>query len=173
VTRPETVAARLLRSRARALAPCVLRLWRVARGNNGWEVSEKAGRWSHASDRIIYASSAGALSVLEALAHLEPADAQRAHRVWLIETRIAAGHACSIEPADLPPRWKDRKSLTREIGRQWLASGRGVALLVPSALAPGEMNALINPAHPAWPRWVARTRHAAFRFDRRLTGGAQ
>jgi RES domain-containing protein len=148
----------------------VLRLWRLALADSPWQAADAPGRWSLQPDVMIYASAAAALAVLEARAHLDTGDARRVFRLGQIEVEVEPGELRVLRVDRLPPDWKRRKGLTREIGEAWLASGSSVALLVPSALCGGEMNVLVNPAHPAWGRWCRHAQDHAFRFDLRLIG---
>lgn len=144
-----------------------LRAWRVAKGEV-WTPGEGAGRWNHESDDMLYASTTAALATLEALAHLEPADARRAHRIACFCVELRAGDLACLDPAALPRNWKRNQSLTRDIGAHWLRHHPTAALLVPSALAPGELNVLIDPAHGSWKKWRAAVLSRLFRFDPRL-----
>jgi RES domain-containing protein len=161
-------ALRILDQHAHRAAAVRLRLWRVDRGRDVWKVSEAAGRWCLAQDAMIYASTTAGLAMLEALAHLDPDDARKRHRIAQIDVTAPRGTVEWIDAGALPAAWKSRRRLTQAIGRHWLLSGRAAVLLVPSALVCGEYNALINPAASAWPKWVKRSRATTFRFDPRI-----
>jgi RES domain-containing protein len=65
--------------------------------------------------------------------------------------QIEAPDGASLEAADskLPDaKWKTRTEVTRQIGDEWLTSGRSALLLVPCVIVPATMNVLINPVHP-------------------------
>src|SRR5688572_19176598 len=89
-------AARMPRDLVRFFAHAVcpargrLRAWRVARGEV-WQPGEGAGRWNREGDDILYATTTAALATLEALAHLEPADARRPHRIACFCVDLRAG----------------------------------------------------------------------------------
>ena len=144
-----------------------LRAWRVAR-KDVWEPGDGPGRWHRPGDSMLYASTTAALAVLEARAHLEAADARRPHVLSCFCVELEPGDVACLDAAALPADWKRRKSLTRALGSQWLAAGWSAALLVPSALAPGELNVLIDPAHPRTRRWLRAAVDQPFRFDPRL-----
>jgi len=64
----------------------------------------------------------------------------------------------SIEPADLPPNWREAvapQELAR-FGDEFVRQGKHCLLLVPSVLAPPEKNCLINPAHPDYSRILVK-----------------
>jgi RES domain-containing protein len=161
-------AARVLHEGLRELQPGRVRLWRVTVSKDCWEVGDSDGRWSLAHDPIVYASTTAGLATLEALAHLKSSDARKPHRLACLDLPVARGAAQWLDLAALPADWKRRRRLTQEIGRQWLAAGQSVLLLIPSALVAGEQNALINATAPVWQRWCRRSRDAAFRIDGRL-----
>ena len=154
----------------RSVGAGVLRLWRLALGEAPWQPADSPGRWSRQPDVMIYASAAAALAVLEARAHLDTGDARRVHRLGRIEVAVEAGEVRRLRVERLPPDWKQRKRITRDLGEAWLAGAASAALLVPSALCGGEMNVLVNPAHPAWARWCRAAHDDPFRFDPRLIG---
>lgn len=170
MTRRSSLAARRRAPIHHSIPSGVLRLWRVALADSPWQPADAAGRWSLQPDVMIYASAAAALAVLEARAHLDTGDARRVFRMGQIQVEVEPGELRGLRADRLPPDWKRRKRVTREIGEAWLASGASVALLVPSALCGGEMNVLVNAAHPAWERWRRHAQDHAFRFDRRLVG---
>ncbi|MDZ7856324.1 RES family NAD+ phosphorylase [Sphaerotilus sp.] len=151
-----------------------MKVWRLCRqpfvataldGIGGLYVS---GRWHRRGRPIVYAASSAALAALEVLVHVDPLDAPEDLRLLtlslpddlLIE---------QVEVAALPARWAavPAPDELAALGTEWLASRRGVALSVPSAVIPMERNLLLNPLHPD----VARVRivgDEAFTFDPRL-----
>jgi RES domain-containing protein len=59
-----------------------------------------------------------------------------------------------IDPGNLPGNWRDSApppELAR-FGDEFVQRGEHCLLRVPSVLAPGERNCLINPAHPDYKR---------------------
>ena len=54
----------------------------------------------------------------------------------------------------MPRHWRTLRGLeaTQRIGDEWLASGRALALAVPSVIVPEELNYVLNPDHPAFGR---------------------
>jgi RES domain-containing protein len=71
----------------------------------------------------------------------------------------------------LAQHWRTSRGLlvTQQIGDEWLASGKALALAVPSAIVPEESNYLLNPAHPAFGR-LKFGRGMPFLLDPRLVG---
>jgi RES domain-containing protein len=55
----------------------------------------------------------------------------------------------------------------RQIGSDWIATGRSLALMVPSVVIDGEWNVLINPTHPEATR-IKPEQPKPFHFDARM-----
>ncbi len=55
----------------------------------------------------------------------------------------------------------------RLFGRRWVESAGALAMLVPSAISPESVNAVINPRHPAY-RDIRVEIMRAFTFDARM-----
>lgn len=124
-----------------------------------------AGRWNSLGTRVVYASSSVALACLETLTHMRTP--RRLEERWLFAIEIPDDQ---IEELARPPKgWDDEpaSAASREVGDEWATEQRSVALLVPSAIVPVEMNALTNPLHPdlrlSWVGPLSR-----FRYDPRL-----
>jgi RES domain-containing protein len=75
----------------------------------------------------------------------------------------------AITSVDLPQEWSalPAPASTQEFGRQWLASASQLAMLVPSAIIPESINAVINPEHPAY-HHVKLNVVREFSFDARM-----
>jgi len=74
-----------------------------------------------------------------------------------------------VKTSELAPDWWRTPAPERlaEIGTRWAAARHSVALAVPSAVIPEELNYLLNPLHPHFTRLrVGRPR--PFSFDPRL-----
>lgn len=69
----------------------------------------------------------------------------------------------------LPPNWRaeENQDAVKDIGTQWLAGKRRVALAVPSVVVPLEQNFVLNPDHPGFGEIVLDAL-GLFEFDRRL-----
>jgi RES domain-containing protein len=116
----------------------------------------------------VYASERLSLAVLEVLVHVEPNTVPPDLMSYEIE--IPDNLRTTTIPNDvLPPEWQDKPShpASRALGDAWLARGDTVALRVPSAIVPGEMNVLINPRHQD-ARVIIVVRMLPFQFDLRL-----
>ena len=101
----------------------------------------------------------------EALVHLQRSNSIEAFNHWEIEVP----DALILSTPALPPKWKNDVPFTQAFGDAWLSARKSVALVVPSALVPNDLNCLINPAHPHFDiRWVVAGPNP-FHFDPRLT----
>jgi RES domain-containing protein len=148
-----------------------LYVWRLTRRRfrklDGEGARRAGGRWNDPGSSVVYTSSTLSLAALEYLIHIDIEDAPGD----LIAMRIDVPDDVPIEEvaADgLPDDWlKPRHPACVEIGERWRSAGRALALRVPSAVIPEEVNWLINPAHPDARRArVLSTRR--FAFDPRL-----
>jgi RES domain-containing protein len=109
------------------------------------------------------------LAVLEKLVHLDP-DLVPVGQVAM-EIEVSDALVEMLPPRKLPRHWRrlPAPAATQRLGDAWVAAGTSAVLAVPSVIVPGELNFLINPAHPA----AARIRVVArrpFSFDPRLFG---
>jgi RES domain-containing protein len=124
-----------------------------------------AGRWNSMGTRMVYASGSVALACLETLTHMRAP--RRLEERWLFTIEIPDG---LIEELSSPPAgWNSEPAgaVSRETGDLWAQEQRSVALLVPSAIVPVEINALINPLHRSFRLdWVRRP--TRFGYDPRL-----
>lgn len=76
-----------------------------------------------------------------------------------------------LDPAHLPGWDADRPSASRTYGETWQTSHRSLLLLVPSVVARMELNVLINPGHPEFPRLTHSLHHPVW-WDQRLFDAA-
>lgn len=119
-------------------------LWRISEyasldGLGGLAV---AGRWHSKGRPIVYAAESSALAMLETLVHLEIELLPPPFQLLKIE---APDRLAFVEwPGDA-----DHLDLagTRHWGDDWLAAAKTPMAKVPSAVAPGGTNWLINPTH--------------------------
>jgi RES domain-containing protein len=128
------------------------------------------GRWNSPGTSMVYAAQSLSLAVLEVLVHLEAEGVLARYWVYL-PLDIADGDVLSVEDyAGVPDdfaTWPAPAS-TRRIGDRWAVQAASVALLVPSAITPGERDVLLNPAHPDFGTAVSVGSTHPLRFDSRL-----
>jgi RES domain-containing protein len=156
-----------------------VRLWRLARlhfapttrdAYSGEGAARRGGRWNSRGVYIAYASSSRALAILEYLAHIDrgmiPDD------LTLFGVRLPKDAAESIALDSLPKNWNHipAPSTLAAIGDAWIHSRRSLALEVPSVVAPGDCNVLINPGHPDF-HAIIFDNPETLRLDERILGG--
>lgn len=128
-------------------------VYRIAReerirdlGGTGAKIT--GGRWNPKGLVVLYTASTSSLAILETLVHadrdLMPPD------LCIAEIEIGDGYSVEkIDANDLPAGWQNYPppDFLKDLGREWLLSGRSLVLQVPSAINPLEVNFLVNPAH--------------------------
>lgn len=135
------------------------RAWRICKARHATQVSSgegarlHGGRWTSVGVRAVYASESLSLAVLEVLAYVS-ADALANYSVFEIE--IPEDVVTSLDPGSLPANWRDYPApqAVQSIGDEWIHSGQGVVLKVPSAIIVHDSNYLFNPVHEAFERIV-------------------
>ena len=115
---------------------------------SGIGAAEFGGRWNPVGRRMVYTADSLALATLELSAHLTGA----LMKYVAIEFDVPDAHLDVLEVGDLRKHWASHPDSTERIGEAWAATGRSLALAVPSALVDarsGERNVLIDPLHAA------------------------
>lgn len=151
-----------------------MRLWRIAQSRraaaafDGEGAARWGGRWNPKGVRCIYTSESSALTVLEVLVHMEKHHFGSRH--VLFELEVPDGVAVeAVSLGDLPSDWRRTPAsiALHQIGKAWFERGSCALLRVPSALAPGEHNVLINPLHRDFTEIIIHD-PVAYQFDGRL-----
>lgn len=130
-------------------------LWRVVKRQHaatafdGKAAQRFGGRWNAPGRRAVYASATKSLALLEILVHL---DVGRPLPEFVAFTFDVEDKLITALTSRLPRDWHTALGVlvTQQIGNDWLTSGQGLALAVPSAIVPEESNYVLNPAHPAF-----------------------
>jgi len=150
-----------------------MRVWRICNGKHaaaafsGEGAYLYAGRWNPKGVRVVYCSSSLALAALEFFVHLEPGDAS-AKLVSMSATIPDGLPIDQLAIESLPADWRVVGHVDlQQRGADWIASGKSVALRVPSAAVPGEWNVLLNPVHPDFTR-ITIEAPEPFVFDSRM-----
>jgi RES domain-containing protein len=126
-----------------------MELWRIS---NYAELSgvggiKTDGRWHSQGQRIVYLADHPASALLEMLVHLDRDLLPASYQLL----RVVVPDPIAVEAVDvgaLPPAWRVRMGLSRQIGDRWLDRGASALLQVPSAIVPRAINVLLNPTHP-------------------------
>jgi RES domain-containing protein len=125
-----------------------------------------ARRWNHRGTAIVYCATSPALAALEFFVNLEPNEAP--DDLLMAEAAIPDDLVDPLDLNLLPANWRELDNLAcRDLGSAWVASGRSVALQVPSAVVDGDSNVLLNPRHPDFGR-IQLAAPRPFRYDERM-----
>jgi RES domain-containing protein len=127
-----------------------LRVYRVVEAGQAsapFAPTDSGGRWSPPGHACVYVSLSPAGALLEYLAH---GAAGAAGGLMLATAELPPG--ATLAECNEPSTWRDLpyRPEVQQVGADWLASGRSLALRVPSALVHGEQNMLLAPAHPGY-----------------------
>jgi RES domain-containing protein len=123
------------------------------------------GRWNTETSALIYTSEHYSTAMLEILANGTGRFPDNQH---FIQITIPNGISYEmLNPAHLPGWDANKMGVSQAYGEAWQASRRSLLLLVPSVVARMELNVLINPDHPEFPR-IAHSLHQPVWWDRRL-----
>jgi len=124
------------------------------------------GRWHSAGRQLDYTAESLSLAILERLVHYKRFDALEPHLLYSLEVPESA-----IERGPAPPEGWDAEDpcpAAQAVGNAWCDDERSPALLVPSAVTPGEHNLMVNSHHRDW-RWDwVISGPQVFAFDARL-----
>ncbi len=150
----------------------MLEAWRIVKEKHaatafsGEGAARAGGRWNSRGTLIVYTSATRALAALETLVHLNPPVffkyvAMRAQFEAPLIEKVAVDH--------LPVDWRTEPPAlsTKVLGDRWIREKRSAILQLPSAIIPGEVNYLLNPAHPDFGK-IQIGDPEAFNFDPRL-----
>jgi RES domain-containing protein len=125
-----------------------------------------ARRWNHLGTAMVYRATSPALAALEFFVNLEPNEAP--DDLLMAEAAIADELVEQLDIGLLPTDWRGLNNLTcRDLGSGWAVSRRSLALRVPSVVVDGDLNLLLNPAHPEFGKVVFEG-PIPFRFDPRM-----
>jgi RES domain-containing protein len=105
------------------------------------------GRWNSAGVRMVYCSEHLSLAALEILVHTQPITIRDKFRVFRVSWDEAVMSA--IDLRKLPKGWNAQPPglISKNIGDEWIRSGRSAVLVVPSVIVPLEKTFLLNPKH--------------------------
>jgi len=145
-------------------------LWRISNhaslsGDGGLVAS---ARWHSRGKRIVYLADHPASALLEVIVRLEVKAENMPDGFQLLKIDLPDDlRADQADESELPADWRERVSLTQEIGDVWLNEGLTSLLRVPSAIVPETNNYLLNPGHADAARIVIASAIRAA-FDPRL-----
>ncbi|CDL84997.1 RES family NAD+ phosphorylase [Xenorhabdus szentirmaii] len=149
------------------------RLTKSVHANEAWTgygAKKFGGRWNHKGNAAVYVSGSIALAALEIYVHAPKETLLEEYRLFSIE--IADEAIDYLQHRYLPDDWRRDPApiSTMDIGSGWLSATENLALIIPSCIIPHENNAIINPNHPDFPKFMGSIKELDFTFDQRLMG---
>ena len=125
------------------------------------------GRWNSAGVRMVYCSEHVSLAALEILVHTQPVTMRDKFRVFRATWDDAV--MVSVDSRKLPKGWNTQPPcpISKQIGDEWIRSGRSAVLAVPSVIVPLERTFLLNPKHGEFGK-IKIKEQGSFSLDPRL-----
>jgi len=146
--------------------------WRIVKQKHaatafsGEGAAKTGGRWNSRGVAVVYTSSTKSLAALESLVHLIPLV-----RFRYVAIRVGFNDALvEIVPSKaLPSDWsvEPPSPSSQRLGDAWVRAARSAVLALPSVIVSGELNFLLNPAHPDFKK-IALGKPESFTFDPQL-----
>ena len=146
--------------------------WRIVKEKHaatafaGEGAAKSGGRWNSRGVLVVYTSSTKSLAALETLVHLNP---PVPFKYVVFRLQFDDALIENVPLNRLPAHWRVEppSPSTRAIGDAWVREMRSAVLPLPSVIIPGELNCLLNPAHPAFKN-ISIGKPERFAFDPRL-----
>jgi RES domain-containing protein len=150
-----------------------VRVWRITAARfaeqalSGFGAAQSGARWNSRGTALAYTADSVALAMLELLVHVDRANVPPGLRLLAFEVPDDA----IVELAPQPASWQQwpYTAQVQTAGDGWVRARSSLALRVPSVVARGHANVLINPAHARFAE-VRRRLNEALVFDERLFG---
>ena len=146
--------------------------WRIVKEKHaatafsGKGAADSGGRWNSRGVPVVYTSNTKSLAALETLVHLNPPVPFKyvAIRIQFDDALVEI-----VRAKALPPDWQTEPPppSTKAMGDAWARAARSAVLALPSVIIPGELNYLLNPAHPDF-KTISIGKPEPFTFDPRL-----
>ncbi|BBE09506.1 Uncharacterized conserved protein [Mycoavidus cysteinexigens] len=123
------------------------------------------GRWNPKGISVIYTAQSQSLAALEMLAQDMPLRA----RYLMIPAKVPKQLIAALDLPQLPSNWREpaARSTLQMIGATWVNTGQSAVLAVPSVIIPTELNYILNPKHPDFPK-IELGQPTPFTLDMRL-----
>ena len=143
---------------------------RAASAFDGEGARLSGGRWNSPGIAMVYTAESRALATLEVLVHLS--GPELLHEYVLIAVDFPEASVKTLSTSALPGGWRayPAPAALQKIGDGWARKAESVVLSVPSVVAEGERNYLLNPEHPGFKAAVRIAKPERFKFDLRLIG---
>jgi RES domain-containing protein len=140
---------------------------KYARDLSGYGASIKGERWNRRNTFMLYTAENRSLACLEVRAHL--GDVFPEYDYTIVTLEIPDNSIILLDSQLLPDGWSkvlDPGELAT-FTDAWLKEEKSIAMGVPSAIIPQEINYIINPLHPDF-REVQIKNVEIFNFDERF-----
>jgi RES domain-containing protein len=145
--------------------------WRIVKEKHaatafsGEGAAKTGGRWNSRGIAMVYTSCTKSLATLETLVHLNP---PMLFTYVAIRAKFDDAIVETFPVKNLPADWRMEPPppSTKIIGDTWVREVRSAVLALPSVIT-GELNHLINPAHPDFKK-ISIGKPEPFIFDPRL-----
>lgn len=148
-------------------------VYRLSKGKYHRDLTGKGaemygGRWNSKGTALLYTSQSRALTFAEISMHIPLGIVPKDYFLITIEIPDTAA-IFYLPDSDLPLDWRSNphSDSTQKIGDNFARQLTHLALVVPSAVVPGDFNYLINPSHPDM-REVTIVDVDPFEFDSRF-----
>jgi RES domain-containing protein len=146
--------------------------WRIVKEKHaatafsGDGAAKTGGRWNSRGVPVVYASSTRSLAALETLVHLNP---PVPFKYVVFRLQFDDALVDKVPLNRLPADWRVEPPppSSKAIGDAWVREVRSAVLALPSVIVSGELNYLLNPAHPAFKK-ISIGKPERFTFDPRL-----
>jgi RES domain-containing protein len=102
-------------------------------------------RWHSAGRHLDYTAESLSLAILEQVVHYKRFDALESYVLYALDIPESAIEKVLICPEDWDA--EDPTASAQAVGNAWCDEERSPALLVPSAVTPGEHNLMVNARH--------------------------
>ena len=153
-------------------------LWRVASDTPSWMADDMSGKgaaskgacWNHPGERVTYAATSISLAAWETRAHFGRGTTLPWNRFLVrIEVPDEIWAEREVLGRPLPVGWDaiPEGLVSRNLGSNWLKSGRTALLTMPSVIIDEEDNVMVNPAHPDFAR-IRAAKVRRFLYDHRV-----
>ncbi len=131
--------------------------------------SGRPARWNSKGVEVVYFAESRSLACLENIVHRSASDLSSVQFSLVVVK--ATENIKEIKFKDLPAGWNGIDEIAyricRPFGDNWIHSGSSLLLKVPSVIAPGEFNYLVNPKQPEVKR-LKIIEIFPFKFDSRV-----
>jgi RES domain-containing protein len=142
--------------------------YKRARDLSGFGASLKGQRWNRRNTFMLYTAENRSLAYLEIMAHL--GNVYPIEDYTVITINIPDDSIILLDPQSLPSDWSKilEPGGLATFTDTWLKEEHSMALGVPSAIVPQEINYLLNPLHPDFQKVMIINVEEKFTLDERF-----